>query len=474
MTVKKETLKERRAALEEAPHRPAYHFFPPGNWMNDPNGPLQWGGKYHLFYQHNPNGPFHGTIHWGHAWSGDLLHWKDLSPALYPEEGGPDEDGCYSGCSVIGEEGPALIYTGVEPQVQCLAFGESGEKLEDWRKYSHNPVIDSPPAGLEPTGFRDPFVWEEEGAWFMVLGSGEEGKGGLALLYRSEDLREWEYLHPLYTEKGEGLPDMWECPLFFELEDRHVLVVSPFGLVRYWVGEYGEGKMLQPLERGVFDWGETYYAPNTFLDDRGRRIVWGWLREGRSEEAQREAGWSGALSLPRVLSLEGNELNVEPAEEVKRLRKRKLLDGEFDLSPGAKNPLEGFAGEELEILLEMEPSDPDSIELSLRRSPDGEEETVLVYRPEEEKIVLDRSRSSLGREVTGKEREEGIFPLVEGKLRLRIFLDHSIVEVFPEKGSPLTARTYPCREESKGLSFSVEGGSVSVERLAIWEMSDVW
>ena len=102
-------------------HRPAYHFVPPSNWMNDPNGLIHWRGQYHLFYQYNPNGAFHGTIHWGHAVSDDLVHWRDLPIALEPTPDGPDKDGVYSGCAVDRDGVPTLMYTGVRPQVQCIA-----------------------------------------------------------------------------------------------------------------------------------------------------------------------------------------------------------------------------------------------------------------------------------------------------------------------------------------------------------------
>ena len=151
----------RRQALEHDPHRPRYHFLAPADWLNDPNGLIQTGDLTHLFYQHNPNGPFHGTIHWGHAVSRDLVHWQDLPVALAPTPGGPDADGCWSGCAVMDGPAPTLLYTGVNPQVQCLATSDDG--LRTWQKRPE-PVIAAPPEGLDlvgPPDFRDPFVWLE-------------------------------------------------------------------------------------------------------------------------------------------------------------------------------------------------------------------------------------------------------------------------------------------------------------------------
>ena len=220
----------RRASQD--PHRPHFHFLPEKNWMNDPNGLIKWNGQYHLFYQYNPNGPFHGTIHWGHAVSDDLLHWKDLPLALAPTPDGPDAEDCWTGCAVVHEDVPTLVYTGIHPQVVCLAT--SSDDLVTWKKHPANPVIAAPPDELgSHTGgqFRDPFVWKEAGQWHMVIGSKIEGQGGLVLRYRSVNLLHWEYLGVLLKgdvtqTKPFWTGTVWECPNFFKLDDQYVLVFS--------------------------------------------------------------------------------------------------------------------------------------------------------------------------------------------------------------------------------------------------------
>ena len=222
--------------LAHDPHRPRYHFLPPANWMNDPNGLIQWKGAYHLFYQHNPNGPLWGTMHWGHAVSSDLVHWTHLPIALAPTPNSVDEDGCWSGCAVDDGGVPTLIYTGVVAaapkgwkQTVCVARGDGD--LVAWRKDARNPVIAGPPPELPTVGFRDPYVWRDGDGWSMVIGSGIEGVGGALLLYRSPDLVRWDYVGVLYA-RDETLTDplwtgrMWACPALFPLGDRHVLSVS--------------------------------------------------------------------------------------------------------------------------------------------------------------------------------------------------------------------------------------------------------
>ena len=162
-----------RARLAADPHRPQYHFLPPANWMNDPNGLIQWRDHYHLFYQYNPHGPVWGSIHWGHAISDDLAHWRDLPIALEPTPGGVDEDGVFSGCAVDDDGVPSILYTGVRRladdsrvELPCLATS-SDDELRTWHKHPHNPVIASPPPGVDVLGFRDHSVWQEDGTWYM-------------------------------------------------------------------------------------------------------------------------------------------------------------------------------------------------------------------------------------------------------------------------------------------------------------------
>ncbi|MDQ3856015.1 MAG: glycoside hydrolase family 32 protein, partial [Chloroflexota bacterium] len=159
-------------ALAADPHRPQYHFLPPSAWLNDPNGLIQWKGRYHLFYQYNPKEPAWGVPHWGHAVSDDLVHWTDLPTALSPTPGGPDQDGCFSGCAVVHDGVPTIVYTGVRGDAQLPCIAESHDDLVTWEKYVGNPVIAAPPEGLDAVMYRDHSVWQEDGMWYQLVGSG--------------------------------------------------------------------------------------------------------------------------------------------------------------------------------------------------------------------------------------------------------------------------------------------------------------
>ena len=225
---------ELREKLAADPQRPRYHFLPPANWMNDPNGLLFWKGKYHIFYQHNPYAPKCDPNHWGHALSEDLVHWTHLPIALAPTPDGPDNVAAGTGCAVDNSGVPTIIYTGFPSQVQCIAT--SNDDMITWKKHDGNPVLDSPPKGLEVVGFRDPCVWKEKDDCYMLIGSGIKGIGGTCLLYRSKDLIDWEYLHPLCIGDGKSTGDMWECPDFFPLGNKHVLLVSVYGPAKLPLG----------------------------------------------------------------------------------------------------------------------------------------------------------------------------------------------------------------------------------------------
>jgi beta-fructofuranosidase len=336
---KREDLRERLAA---DPLRPQCHLLPPKNWMNDPNGPIHWNGRYHMFFQYNPNAAVWGDMHWAHAVSDDMIHWRHLPVALAPTPGWDDADGCFTGSAVDDHGTVAVLYTGVKScapeqatlrdgvhnfrETQCLATS-SDPQLLTWNKWKQ-PVIQRPTeAGL--TGFRDPFLWREDGQWYLGVGSGLFKQGGRVLLYRSKDLRAWEYLHPLASGKWTGKEsanpvesgEMWECPDFFALGKKHVFLYATAGQVIWESGELDPKEhVFHSEKRGILDHG-AYYAQKTQLDAKGNRILWGWIPEKRPEAEFSAAGWAGCMALPRVLSLNSEgALEMRFAPEAKALR----------------------------------------------------------------------------------------------------------------------------------------------------------
>jgi beta-fructofuranosidase len=456
------------------PLRPSYHLLPPHNWMNDPNGPIWWKGKYHLFYQLNPHAAVWGDMHWGHAVSPDMVHWHHEPIALAPTPGGADSEGCFSGSAVVFKGVPAFIYTGVQNappdqvtirdgsdklrETQMLATAED-DGLLHWKKLE-TPVIATPPAGMKVTGFRDPCPWKEADGWYLGVGSGERDKGGCVLLYRSQDLHQWEYLHPLASGVPNGKRaanpcdsgEMWECPDFFPLDKSYYLHYSTENKVIWTTGDYDAQAHIYTAKReGVLDHG-AYYAPKTFLAPDGRRILWGWIRETRPDAEFAAAGWSGAMSLPRVLAVgPQGQLEMHPASEVLKLR-----------GSGEKAAVEigkPFRKELTEMRQELYvPIDFAVGTVSVRLLVGGTETWQLSIN-----VPGDSIRCG-----------DISFPLPSlpwPRPGLRLFLDGSVIESFIGGREAITSRVYTLRPGETELEVSVaEKGKVE---LSLWPLSAI-
>ncbi|MFO8009022.1 MAG: glycoside hydrolase family 32 protein [Candidatus Brocadiia bacterium] len=452
------------------PHRLAYHFMPPSGWINDPNGLIHWSGQYHLFYQHNPYAPNWGSMHWGHAVSRDLVHWRHLPVALAPGEPYEGGGGCFSGSAVDDDGTLSLLYTGSAPerQVQCLACSDDGVEFV---KYPGNPVIADPPSDGSPEDFRDPKVWRHDGVWHMVVGTRGDGRGR-ALLYRSDNLRDWSYAGVLAESDG-SQGSMWECPDLFPLGDGHVLVFSPIGVERrkavYQVGEmgYGAGRFAADRQRDV-DYGPAFYAPQTFRDERGRRIMFGWMTASWEERPTKAYGWEGAQTLPRLVEAgpEGG-VRFRPVPEVAVLRGEHRRVDQMELD--GEVPLPGIAGDSLELLAEFALGQGAECGLCVRCNPAGDESTGIIYNAEEGVLRVDAGAS--GR-VDGGLGEAPLPLPADGLLRLHVFVDRSSVEVFGGDGRVvLSHRIYPGPES---LGVRLTGRGATLRRLDAWELPSVW
>ena len=445
--------------------------------MNDPNGPIFFRGRYHMFHQYNPQGATWGNMNWAHATSPDLIHWRHEAIALSPTPAGPDQDGVFSGSAVLDNGKPSVIYTGVAPpasyaeatlrdgvhtwrETQCLACAEDDDLLR-WKKLPE-PVIASPPEKLAVTGFRDPCLWREGDRWSLILGSGTREKGGMILLYSSTDLRHWTYLHPLIvgSPSGKRSPnpvdtgDMWECPDFFPLGDKHVLLISTMGKVRWKVGTYKNQRFTAEKE-GVVDWG-SYYAAKTMLDRDGNRILWGWIPETRSDTELNAAGWAGAMSFPRIVSLSSaNELQTEvaPAAEILRTKPETHLTGQARQSDLDRIRIHDLSAE---FKLTLAPK-PENITLRLH-SDNGEFAAIAIA-------------NSPGRRQLRVNNFTAPLPEAAGSpLHLHLFLDGSVLEIFAEKTVALTARVYQI--PSGPLRLTIDG-KAELLSLDVWQMTPI-
>ena len=460
-------------------HRPRFHLTAPAGWLNDPNALVQRDGRYHVFYQHNPVGTVWGDIVWGHAVSDDLLRWEHVPVALTPTPGGPDADGCWSGCLVDDDGVPTLVYSGfvapspIGARSVCLARGDVD--LVTWRKDGRNPVLVAPTEGIAPVAFRDPYVWRDGDTWKLVLGSGLEPERPSLVQYRSPNLLDWAYDGVVY--EGDGAR-AWECPQLFPADDRHVLLAS------VWddrlepetqhtiavVGRY-DGSRFRPETTGRFDHGADFYAPTTALDARGRRLALGWAWEARAPEASAEQGWAGTLTVPRGLSLrEDGTLGIAPVEELSSLRGAEERLAHMDLRAGCTRGLE-TRDECVDVELRVRSDRATVLELDVCASPGGEERTTIRFYRARGRLEVDRERSSLDERAAGGVHGGRLDLEPSEPLDLRVVVDRSIVEVFANGRFALTERIYPTREDSRGLALSATGGDATIEHLAVWPLT---
>lgn len=429
---------EDRARLAADPLRPRYHFLPPAGWTNDPNGPVYVDGRYHLFYQHNPKAAVWGHIQWGHAVSPDMIHWQHLPIALSPTAGGPDADGVFSGTAVIDGDRVHMMYTGVRAgslvsatirdadppliETQCLAPAADASLLR-WTKRAQ-PVIAAPPPGMVVNGFRDPSPWRQGEWWYMVLGSGIAGQGGAILLYRSRDLIEWQFVHIFAARDPHAFDafdpwEVWECPDFFALGDRHVLIYSARGKAYWQSGRLDPATMrFEPDRTDILDHG-SMYAPKTQLDAQGRRILWGWVQETRPEADSRAAGWSGMMTLPRLLSLDADGAVVQSP-----LPALADLQGAAEIHRAPPSDGVTVPGCCAEVAMTLDRASPFALAIG-----DGKTSWLTITRRAERPSVL---------EIDARQ-----FPLSsDGVGEIRLFVDGSVVEAYVGKRIVWTKRFY--------------------------------
>lgn len=465
--IKKELQTEidaKQGALKEAvaadPWRLGYHQQPPTGWLNDPNGVHQKDGIYHLYYQYSPLDPTGGLKYWGHKTSKDLVHFKEEEIFLYPDQKF-DQDGVYSGSAFEKDGIIHFFYTG-----NIKHLGSQHDYITSGREQNTVHMTSSDGFGIDsrevvidsteyPDGFtqhiRDPKIIEKDGTFYMVLGGRTEKDKGAILLYESGDLSTWRYKGNIFEEIKE-LGYMWECPDIFELGDHTVLLMSPQGVEQkgyefenvyqagYFIG-YTDWNFLKfnPSEPFVeLDRGFDFYAPQTFSDEKGRRILWGWMglpdTEPEYTNPTIERGWQHAMTLPRELVMENGKLMQRPLIEYQKLREAettlqyKANENETTLSE---------TSETYELLIEVE-------QVS---------EKVIIDLSQDVKLQFDGELFTLSLGESGYGRTSRSIELSVLK-KVHIFVDTSSVEIFLNDGEyVLTSRMYPT-SQSREIQFS--------------------
>lgn len=459
--------------------RPAFHLSPYIGWMNDPNGFSWYKGQYHLFYQYHPYKTQWDSMHWGHAVSSDLLHWEYLPAALAPDQD-YDKAGCFSGNAVELDDGrQLLIYTSVDReqledgsmrdiQTQSVAVGDG----VDYVKYEKNPVLTAKdiPQGGSKVDFRDPKIWKgEDGLFYCAIGNRPADGSGQILLYSSENGFEWKFVSVLAENKNR-YGKMWECPDFFELDGKHVLLTSPQDMLPEGLEFHnGNGTLciigtldekthtLKEEAYQAVDYGIDFYAMQTVHAPDGRRIMIGWMQNwDTTSHRTDDAKWFSQMSLPRELSLKNGRLYQQPIRELDAMRKNPVSYEDVLIENGTVT-LDGIEGRMIDMELVIRPADASQMyeKFSVCFAQNEQFHTSVGFRPNESVLKIDRKFSGSRRAYVHQRRCE-----VRGEnseLRLRIILDRFSSEVFINDGEQVMTAVIYTDQDAKGISFVADG-----------------
>ena len=453
-----------------------YHLEAPFGLVNDPNGLAQYKGKYYIFFQWNPFRCEHKFKHWGLFTTEDFINYSYPKAVLAPTNR-YDKNGVYSGSGYAMEDRLELLYTGnvknkygKREAYQCRAICDEYGNVE-----KKGIVVGKIPKGYTAY-FRDPNIFERNGKYYFMIGAQTKDLKGRALLYSSENFEKWNYEGEIKTSY-DNFGYIWECPALLNIEGKDVLIFSPQGLEReefryqniyqagYIVGELNFDTL--EFKHGEFkelDFGTDFYAPQSFKDEKGRVIMFGWM--GLPEEEQYHPtvnkGWVHCLTMPRELKLINGKLIQKPLIEMKELRKDKIesLEKVEIVSWKSDNVMENS----YELVLDVEKYESSLFEIKLAL---GEiEYASLKIDFTKNYGVFDNSAMAKGLKSFRKFKLNNL----KDKIKVHIFMDKSAVEIFLNDGETVvSSRIYP-KEGSNGLEIISYEGKLKIDKLDIWSL----
>ncbi|MBN2329653.1 MAG: glycoside hydrolase family 32 protein, partial [Candidatus Omnitrophica bacterium] len=466
----------------------------------DPNGAFYANGRYHLMYLYKNN--ITGFC-WGHVSSRDMLHWRYHPDAIGPGDG---DEGCFSGGAFVDPPGRAILSYWQLWGARGIGLAEStDENYDHWKKSPLNPVIPSTEWGITAVtnkngeevvyGSADPSnIWMKDGLYYMLTGnllvlnkygrkpdSPPDMQGDRLYLFKSSDLKQWEYMHPFYESNRQWTESSEDnmCPSFLPLPSspaggppsgKHLLLfISHNKGCQYYIGRY-ENDRFYPENHGRMTWEDNaYFAPEALIDGDGRQIMWAWIFDDRPEDIKNASGWSGTYGLPRSLWLgDDGALRMRPIEELKNLRLTEKKKENLTIKDGVALNLDGWGGELMELEITMQPGEAKQCGVVVGCSEDDREQTRLYYDAVDRKLKCDATRSSLG--FGRKIVEGGPFELRDGEpLVLRVFVDKSIVEAYANDRQAVARSIYPTLG-GRGAALFSEGGDAIVTSIRAWDL----
>ncbi len=463
---------------------PRFHVTGGVGWINDPNGFSVYKNEIHLFFQYHPYSNKWGPMHWGHVKTRDFIRWERLPCAMAPDSS-YDQDGCFSGSAIELPDGRHLLmYTGVRNvrrsnglvdgyQTQCIAIGDG----IDYVKYENNPVLDEKdvPDGGSAIDFRDPKIWYEEGKYYSVIGNRTVDGSGSILLFESEDALHWEFVSILASCHNQ-FGKMWECPDFFGLDGKHVLLTSPqemssIGLEFHpgnttlcIIGSYDREK--HHLSRDnvqAIDYGTDFYATQTTVAPDGRRIMIAWMQSWESSGCTvKDLPFFGQMTLPRELHVRDGRLIQNPVRELETYRRMKVSYQNVMITD--ETVLQGVKGRFIDMTVRIRPVKRSSMYryFKVMVAKDGEHVTMIRHKPENNTIRIDRSRSGFPHDIVHVRD----FPITShDELKLRIVMDRYSLELFVNDGEQAASFVLYTPATADSIAFSCDGTAmIDVEK----------
>jgi fructan beta-fructosidase len=444
--VKTDTL----VTLSGSDYRPAYHFTPSSNWMNDPNGLVCYKGEFHLFYQYNPAAIVWGPMNWGHAVSTDLFNWQDLPIALTPDNLGT----IFSGSAVVDSTNTSGFQTGSESplvavftengsqQIQSIAY--SNDKGRSWIKYANNPVLPNP--GI--ADFRDPkaFWYPDQNKWVMAVTYGSSIN-----IYSSVDLKNWTLMSNFNSLEGitDECPDLYQLPVEGTNIKKWVLMYSGGNHTKYFIGDFdGTTFTASTSSISYVDYGPDNYAGNTYNDiasSDGRRIFIGWMNNWNYAGLVPATTWRCSMTVPRVITLVQNgqnySLSFNPVAELENYKTQTttLPQSQNSISLTHNGIIKSGS---YELTLTADFSQADSLQFTLG---DSIENLVILFDKTLGKVSIDRSNTGNAFFYNGF-RQVIVYPSfmtgTNQQSDIRMLFDKTSVEVFWNQGQGVMSALY--------------------------------
>lgn len=458
--------------------RPKYHLLPAANWTNETHGLIFHKGKYHIFNQKNASNLALRQINWGHFSSPDLVNWTEHKPVLSPEKG-YDENGIWSGHVVLDDKGtPMISYTAGGPKMGIALAFPKDSTLNEWIKYKNNPVVPGQPDGYSRTDLRDTYVWKDGQKWYMVVGFGvkkDSVEKGALLLYRSDDLKSWTFLHTLF--EGDPAVDnsgiFWEMPVFKKIGDKYLLLVNkvPYKGVParalYWIGDFINERFVpdNPVPENL-EVINRLLSPSVTEDKEGRISAVAIIPDEISGEAAYRHGWTHLYSIPRIWNLSGNKLYQSPHPALGSLRESSSKV--FDTTVTNHQSLKLYSGhQQYEIVAELTPNNARQFGFVLHKNPDNSEFTKVYYDAQSKEIVVDQRHSSIKKGIPLRIKKDALVLDISKPVRFHVFVDGSVVEIFINDQHALTTRIFPSNQQSDQAEIFSEGDRIQV-KAEIW------